>query len=208
MNFFELSGLVNFFWTFRFCELSGFVNFFWTFRFCELFFQKIFSIFNVFLIKIIYLGGNGNKVKAEYSTELATAGVAVNLSDVSSALVHATTGYKGITLGVQGAANKPTELNYIFSPTKNLTLQTDLTKFNVGYLLVSLVHLFTCKILNIILRAKFWIKFFAPNLESNFSRQILNQIFRAKFGIKFFAPNFKSNFSPPILNFKLFATNF
>lgn len=80
-------------------------------------------------------GGLTDLIKAEYSGQLASAGISLNPVDPTAASVHATAGYKGVTVGVQGVANKLSEVNYIVSPTKTLTLQTDLNKFNIGYLL-------------------------------------------------------------------------
>lgn len=85
-------------------------------------------------------GGFGDNIKAEYCGKLASAGVSLDVKNIAATNVHAVAGYKGVTVGVQGAANNLHGLNYIISPTKDLTLQTDLTKFNIGYLLATKEH--------------------------------------------------------------------
>ena len=45
--------------------------------------------------------------------------------------------YNDWTIGAELTMDKITTPNFLLSPTPNLTIETDLSKFNIGYLLVS-----------------------------------------------------------------------
>jgi len=85
-------------------------------------------------------GGVGNVVKAEFNGDIASAGLNVNAADVKAATLHAAANYNGITVGVKGPASNLSALNYVFAPHKNLVIETDLAKFNLGYLLAGPQH--------------------------------------------------------------------
>jgi len=85
-------------------------------------------------------GSFSNVAKGEFVGHFGSVGLSVNPRDFKAAKVHGVATYKGVKLGVQGHVNDLHNLHYIFSPHKSLFVETDLAKFNLGYLLSSEKH--------------------------------------------------------------------
>merc|ERR1711944_329298 len=81
-------------------------------------------------------GSFSNVAKGEFVGQFGSVGVSVNPLDFKAAKVHGVATYNGVKLGLQGQVNDLQNLHYIFSPHKSLFIETDLAKFNLGYLLV------------------------------------------------------------------------
>ena len=83
-------------------------------------------------------GSISNVFNAEFLGNLLTLGASINGNDLKASGVRCSANYKDWTVGVELSANNITSPNFILSPTPNLTVETDLSKVNIGYLLVSL----------------------------------------------------------------------
>ena len=57
--------------------------------------------------------------------------------NVAAASFHITTAVKNQVVGVKGALNNPTALSLVYAPSSCLTVNTDMTKYDISYHLVS-----------------------------------------------------------------------
>ena len=87
-------------------------------------------------------GALGNVVKADYNANGITAGVKASVDNVAAASFHITTAVKNQVVGVKGALNNPTALSLVYAPSSCLTVNTDMTKYDISYHLVSTLTYF------------------------------------------------------------------
>merc|ERR1719497_121705 len=78
-------------------------------------------------------GALGNVVKADYNANGITAGVKASVDNVAGASFHITTAVKNQTVGVKGALNNPTALSLVYAPSPCLTVNTDMTQYDISY---------------------------------------------------------------------------
>jgi len=78
-------------------------------------------------------GALGNVVKADYNANGITAGVKASVDNVAAASFHITTAVKNQVVGVKGALNNPTALSLVYAPSSCLTVNTDMTKYDISY---------------------------------------------------------------------------
>jgi len=87
-------------------------------------------------------GSISNVFNAEFQGNLLYLAASINGNDLKTSGVRCGAEYKDWTIGAELTMDKITTPNFLLSLTPNLTIETDLSKFNIGYLLTGDKHKF------------------------------------------------------------------
>lgn len=85
-------------------------------------------------------GSIGDLLKVDFKGQACSAGISIDITKPTSAILHAVANYKDIKVGFKGNVDDKNSFKYTLAPTKQLIIETDLNKVDVKYLMPSEKH--------------------------------------------------------------------